>query len=93
MKQMKHVLAILVVVLPITSAVPLAEAHHRGRASSSRVTLHDDHSSSSHRKHPSYNARYDHRDRDHPSRDNSGNNYGFGGDCGWLHCHTAMPWG
>jgi|KBSMisStaDraftv2_1062788.scaffolds.fasta_scaffold145303_2 hypothetical protein len=96
MKQMKHVFAIgTAVLLAMTSAVPLAEAHRRGGISS----LSADHSygnygRSNYRKHHPYYVHSDHHHHGRRDRDYyNGDNYGLGSDCGWLHCHTAMPWG
>lgn len=97
MKQMKHVLAIgTAVLLAMTSAVPLAEAHYRGGNSSLRVG----HSYANYGRsnyHPyyvhNYRHHHGHHGRDYHDGYYGGDNYGFGSDCGWLHCHTAMPWG
>ena len=98
MKQMKHVLAIgAAVCFAMASAVPLAEAHHGGGISSFGVShSHGNHGHSSYGNYQRYYVQ--HRHNDHYGHDYydgyyDGDNYGFGGDCGWLHCHTAMPWG
>ena len=95
MKQMKHVLAIgTAVLLAMTSAIPPAEAHHRGISSFRVSHSYSNHGRSSYGKNHPYYVHNDQRHHGHHGHDYyDGDNYGLGSDCGWLHCHTAMPWG
>ncbi len=96
MKQTKRILTIwLAVLLAMANAVPAAEARPRGNFS-----FGVNHRSSKYgQKNHGVNHQYvhdDHRRRDrhsHDYLDGNGGSYGIGGDCGFLHCHTAMPWG
>lgn len=98
MKQTKHILTIwLAVLLAMAAAVPAAEARPHGNS-----PFGVNHRSSKYgQKNHGDNHQYvddDHRRRDRHSQDYldgnyHGESYGIGGDCGFLHCHTAMPWG
>lgn len=98
MKQMKRVLAIgPVVLLALACVVPPAEAHHRGMSSFRNSHSYGYYRGNNFAVHHPYYAHSDqhrhHHGRNYSDDHDDGNSYGFGGDCGWLHCNTAMPWG
>jgi ABC-type nickel/cobalt efflux system permease component RcnA len=98
MKQTKHVLKIgSAVLLAMVGAVPAAEAHHRGISSFGVSHRNGNYGHSNYGDQPYYvhddHSHHYRHSRSYSDRYYQGDSYGIGGDCGFLHCHTAMPWG